>query len=60
MRAVLFGLASLDLTGKHGGSATYGKQWGITSLENLPFYGVPLFSALVCLVLYALDLVVTE
>jgi hypothetical protein len=50
MKALLFGLSSLDTTDqKHGGPSTYGKQWDVLSLEKLPFYAIPLFALLVCL-----------
>ena len=45
--ALLFSLSSLELTEKHGGLLTYGKQWGISSIADLPFYMIPLFGLLV-------------
>jgi len=47
MKAVLFRLVLLDGTGKHGGPPTYGKQWRILLLSDLPFYTIPLFGVLV-------------
>jgi hypothetical protein len=47
MKAVLFGLASLNTTGKHGGPPMYGKQWNVLSLDDLPFYTIPVFTLLV-------------
>jgi hypothetical protein len=47
MKAVLFRLASLDASEKHGGPPTYGKQWNIVKLEDIPFYAIPLFALLV-------------
>lgn len=51
MKALLFGLASLDSTEKHGGPPTYGKQWGVLSLEELPFYAIPVFALLTVFVI---------
>ncbi|KAG5640295.1 hypothetical protein DXG03_009355 [Asterophora parasitica] len=45
IKALLFGISSLD-SEKVGGRATYGKQWGITNIDSLPFYTIPTFALL--------------
>jgi hypothetical protein len=47
MKSVLFGLASISSAEKAGGPATYGKQWGIKAITDIPFYGILLFGLMV-------------